>query len=126
MTAITATTTTTIYADSDNGNDKDRDATTDTEQSTTDTETEEETQAEEQTSYLAPTTFHEKGKSASQIISSNIKEIIENQKYVFDNFWYRAIPTKHRILEIEEGIDFGKTDLIQTPEKILELFLKMI
>jgi two-component system, OmpR family, sensor histidine kinase VicK len=76
--------------------------------------------------YLAPTTFHERGKSASQIISSNIKEIIENQKYVFDSFWHRAIPAKHRILEIEEGIDFGKTDLIQTPQRILELFLKMI
>jgi two-component system, OmpR family, sensor histidine kinase VicK len=77
-------------------------------------------------SYLAPTIFHERGKSASQIISSNIKEIIENQKYVFDSFWHRAIPAKHRILEIEEGIDFGKTDLIQTPQRILELFLKMI
>ena len=77
-------------------------------------------------SYLAPTTFHERGKSASQIISSNIKEIIENQKYVFDSFWYRAIPAKHRIIEIEEGIDFGKTDLIQTPQRILELFLRMI
>ena len=76
--------------------------------------------------YLAPATFHEKGKSASQIISSNIKEIIENQKYVFDSFWYRAIPAKHRIIEIEEGIDFGKTDLIQIPQRILELFLKMI
>jgi two-component system, OmpR family, sensor histidine kinase VicK len=79
-----------------------------------------------ESSYLAPATFHEKGKSASQIISSNIKEIIENQKYVFDSFWYRAIPAKHRIIEIEEGIDFGKTDLIQTPERILELFLRMI
>ena len=79
-----------------------------------------------ESSYLAPTTFHERGKSASQIISSNIKEIIENQKYVFDSFWYRAIPAKHRIMEIEEGIDFGKTDLIQTPQRVLELFLKMI
>ena len=79
-----------------------------------------------ESSYLAPTIFHERGKSASQIISSNSKEIIENQKYVFDSFWYRAIPAKHRIIEIEEGIDFGKTDLIQTPQRILELFLKMI
>ena len=79
-----------------------------------------------ESSYLAPTIFHERGKSASQIISSNIKEIIENQKYVFDSFWYRAIPAKDRIIEIEEGIDFGKTDLIQTPQRILELFLKMI
>jgi two-component system, OmpR family, sensor histidine kinase VicK len=79
-----------------------------------------------ESTYLAPATFHERGKSASQIISSNINEIIENQKYVFDSFWYRAIPAKYRIMEIEEGIDFGKTDLIQTPHRVLELFLKMI
>jgi two-component system sensor histidine kinase VicK len=79
-----------------------------------------------ESTYLAPATFHERGKSASQIISSNINEIIENQKYVFDSFWYRAIPAKDRIMEIEEGIDFGKTDLIQTPHRVLELFLKMI
>ena len=58
--------------------------------------------------YLAPATFHEKGKSASQIIYSNIKEMIDNQKYVFDSFWSRAIPAEHRIKEIEEGIDFRK------------------
>ena len=34
--------------------------------------------------YLAPATLHEKGKPASQIIHSNVNEIIEHQKYVFD------------------------------------------
>ena len=29
-------------------------------------------------------------------------------------------------MEIEEDIDFGKTDLIQSPQKIIDLFLKMI
>jgi two-component system, OmpR family, sensor histidine kinase VicK len=28
--------------------------------------------------YLAPATFHEKGKPASQIIYSNVKEIVEH------------------------------------------------
>ena len=36
--------------------------------------------------YLAPATLHEKGKPASQIIYSNVNEIIEHQKYVFDSF----------------------------------------
>ena len=35
------------------------------------------------TGYLAPATFHEAGKSAAQAIYSNVKEIIEHQKYVF-------------------------------------------
>jgi signal transduction histidine kinase len=54
--------------------------------------------------YLAPATYHEKGKPASQIIYSNVNEIIEHQKYVFDSFWDRAIPAEQRIKEIEEGL----------------------
>jgi sugar-specific transcriptional regulator TrmB len=46
--------------------------------------------------YLAPATFHEKGESASQIIYSNVNEIIEHQKYVFDSFWDRGISYDYR------------------------------
>jgi two-component system, OmpR family, sensor histidine kinase VicK len=58
-----------------------------------------------ETEYVAPATIHEKGKSASQIIYSNVNEIIEQQKYVFDTFWDRAIPAEQRIKEIEEGVE---------------------
>ena len=44
--------------------------------------------------YLAPATLHEKGKPASQIIFTNMKEIVEHQRYVFDSFWDRAIPAQ--------------------------------
>jgi two-component system sensor histidine kinase VicK len=67
--------------------------------------------------YLAPASFHEKGKSASQIIYSNVKEMIDNQKYVFESFWSRGIPGEYRIRELEEGIVPEKTDLIQDPQK---------
>jgi two-component system, OmpR family, sensor histidine kinase VicK len=76
--------------------------------------------------YLAPASFHEKGKSASQIIHSNVKEMIDNQKYVFESFWSRGIPSEYRIRELEEGIVPVKTDLIQNPQKTLELFLNLI
>jgi two-component system, OmpR family, sensor histidine kinase VicK len=56
-----------------------------------------------ESAYLAPATFHEKGKPASQIIYSNVKEIVEHQRYVFESFWDRAVPAKQRIKEIEEG-----------------------
>jgi two-component system, OmpR family, sensor histidine kinase VicK len=76
--------------------------------------------------YLAPATAHERGKSASQIIYSNVNEIIEHQRYVFDSFWNRAIPAEGRIKELEEGIDLEKTEVIQSPQKILDMFLDMI
>ena len=70
-----------------------------------------------ETEYLAPATLHEKGKPASQIIYSNVNEIIEHQKYVFDSFWNRAIPAEQRIKEIEEGLAPEFYEIITDPEK---------
>jgi signal transduction histidine kinase len=58
-----------------------------------------------ETGYLAPATLHEKGKPASQIIYSNVKELINHQRYVFDTFWDKAIAGEQRIREIEEDIE---------------------
>ena len=38
----------------------------------------------------------------SQIIYSNVKEIVERQKYIFNTLWNKAIPVIKRIREIEE------------------------
>lgn len=76
--------------------------------------------------YLAPATYHKKGKSASQVIFCNVKEMIGNQKYVFDSFWGRGVPAEYRIRELEEGIDPVTTELIQNPQRTLELFLNLI
>ena len=51
------------------------------------------------TEYIAPATFHERGKPASQIIYSNVKEIVNHQQYVFDTLWNKAIPAEQKIKE---------------------------
>jgi hypothetical protein len=64
-----------------------------------------------ETEYLAYATLVEEGEELQQqpmrpiqqVIYSNVKDIIEQQKYVFDSFWNKAIPAEHRIKEIEEG-----------------------
>ena len=55
------------------------------------------------TEYIAPATF-ERGKPASQMIYSNVKEIINHQQYVFDTLWNKAIPAEQKIKELEEGV----------------------
>jgi hypothetical protein len=72
-----------------------------------------------ETAYLAPATFHEKGKPAAQIIYSNVKEIVDHQKYVFDSFWSRSIPAEQRIREIEEGIVRYETRILENPDEII-------
>jgi len=44
--------------------------------------------------YLAPAIFHEEGKGASQMIYSNVGELVEHQQYVFDTLWNKAIPSE--------------------------------
>lgn len=72
-----------------------------------------------ETAYLAPATFHEEGKPAAQIIYSNVKEVVEHQRYVFDSFWSRAIPAVERIKEIEEGTVRYQTRIIENPDEII-------
>jgi two-component system, OmpR family, sensor histidine kinase VicK len=74
--------------------------------------------------YLAPTTLHEKGKPASQIIYSNVNEVIEYQKYVFDSFWNRAIPAEQRIKKIE-GVIRYETKLILEKDKIIDEIVRI-
>jgi two-component system sensor histidine kinase VicK len=55
--------------------------------------------------YLAPATFHEIEKPASQIIYTNVKEIVEHQRYIFETLWNKSISAKDKIIEIENEIE---------------------
>ncbi|MDQ3838740.1 MAG: ATP-binding protein [Thermoproteota archaeon] len=76
--------------------------------------------------YLAPATFHEKGKSASQIIYSNVKAILEQQHYVFETLWNKAMPAKVKIKELEQGLEPDIIEVIQNPAKTMKLYLELI
>ena len=73
-----------------------------------------------ETGYLAPATFHEAGKPAAQIIYSNVKELIEHQKYIFETLWSKTIPAEQRIREIEEGITRYETVIIDNSDEIVK------
>jgi two-component system, OmpR family, sensor histidine kinase VicK len=70
--------------------------------------------------YLAPVVLFEKGKIAPQIIYSNIKELVEQQQYVFDSFWNRAISAQQKIREIEEGVVPIRTRLLEKKDEIIK------
>jgi two-component system, OmpR family, sensor histidine kinase VicK len=76
--------------------------------------------------YLAPLILYEKGKIASQIIYSNVKELVEQQQYIFDTFWKKAISGEQRIREIEEGIEPSNIQVIQNPRESAELAYNIV
>jgi two-component system sensor histidine kinase VicK len=75
--------------------------------------------------YVAPATFHHKGKPASHIIYSNVKEIVDHQQYVFESFWTRAVPAQQRIKEIEEGVIHYQTKIVDNPDEIIKEISKL-
>jgi len=62
-----------------------------------------------------------------QVIYSNVKDIVDQQKYVFESFWNKAIPAERRITEIEEGfVSSGSTEVIQVPSRTKEIFIDLV
>jgi two-component system, OmpR family, sensor histidine kinase VicK len=75
--------------------------------------------------YIASATLQE-AKLLQQVIYSNVREVLEQQQYVFDSFWNRSSSAELRIKEIEEGVIFGRTEVIQDPKKVRQQFINMI
>jgi signal transduction histidine kinase len=72
----------------------------------------------------APTLVH--GKPLPVLIHSSTKEMIEQQQYIFDNFWNMAIPAVQKIEELEHGIPAARTDVVTDPNKIMDLFINLV
>ena len=75
--------------------------------------------------YLSPATLHEKGKPASQIIYSNVKEIVEHQRYIFETLWNKSIPAKDKIIEIENEIEPEFLEVISDCKKATEIYVEL-
>jgi signal transduction histidine kinase len=67
--------------------------------------------------YIATANLQE-SKPVSHLIHSNVKEIVEQQQFVFNSFWVNAIPAAQRIMEIEEGVQRIETRVLDDAEDI--------
>jgi hypothetical protein len=56
-----------------------------------------------ETEYIAPASLHGKGEPASQIIYTNVKEIVEHQQYLFETLWKKSTSAEEKIRQFEEG-----------------------
>ena len=64
------------------------------------------------------------GKRLTQLIHSNVKAFVEQQRYFFETLWEKAIPAEQRIKEIEEGVPIEKTEVIYGPDNGIRLALE--
>jgi two-component system sensor histidine kinase VicK len=76
--------------------------------------------------YLAPVVLFQKGKLTSEIIHSNVRDFVEQHKYLFETLWTKAIPAQQKIQEIEEGIKQNVIEIIREPIEIQNIFINLI
>ncbi len=76
--------------------------------------------------YLAPVVLFQKGKVTSQIIYSNVREVLEQHKYLFETLWTRAVAAKHKIQEMEDGIKPDFIEIVRDPIEIQNIFINLI
>jgi two-component system, OmpR family, sensor histidine kinase VicK len=70
--------------------------------------------------YMATTVLQE-AKPLTQVIYSNVKEVVEQGQYIFDTLWNAAIPAERKIREIEEGLIRYETRIIENnPDEIIK------
>ena len=69
--------------------------------------------------YMA-TTVLEESKPLTEVIYSNVKEVVEQGQYIFDTLWSSAISAEQKIKEIEEGVTRYGTRIIENPDEVIK------
>jgi phosphatidylserine/phosphatidylglycerophosphate/cardiolipin synthase-like enzyme len=66
------------------------------------------------------------GQIAKNLLISNEPPYIRHYISIFEDLWNKSVPAEQRIKEIEEGVILGKTEVIQNPADIQQLFIDMV
>lgn len=69
--------------------------------------------------YMA-TTILEESSPLTEVIYSNVKEVVEQNQYIFDTLWRSAILADQKIREIEEGVIRYETRIIENPDEVIK------
>jgi signal transduction histidine kinase len=78
------------------------------------------------TEYVATAKLEGEAKPITQTIYSNVKAIIEQHRYFFENLWINSISVEQRIREIEKGIEPIKTEVLENEEEISKRMIDLV
>ena len=62
---------------------------------------------------------------SNNIVYSNDKEIVNHYKYIFEILWSKAIPVEQRTIEVEEGINHSRTEVLKNPHEISDDIIRL-
>jgi two-component system, OmpR family, sensor histidine kinase VicK len=75
--------------------------------------------------YIA-TAIINKAQPVPELIYSSARSVIEQNKYVFDTLWSKAVVAEDRIREIEEGIVRAETRAVKDPVEISQYTMGLV
>jgi two-component system sensor histidine kinase VicK len=77
------------------------------------------------TEYVAPLILFEHRKIAPQAVYSNTKEVVEQQRYLFDNFWRQGVSGEKKIKQIEEEVESEFLEVITNKDDANKILLEL-
>jgi two-component system, OmpR family, sensor histidine kinase VicK len=79
-----------------------------------------------ETEYMASATLQEEQQQpVPQVIYSNVKDLVGQQKYVFESLWNKSIPADQRFREIEDGIEAEIFEVLNNSERVSQILLDL-
>jgi signal transduction histidine kinase len=75
--------------------------------------------------YVAAAIIQEE-QDITQLIFSNVKQIVEQHQHLFETLWSKAVPAEDRIKEIELGIKPDNIETIKDPVRTQNLYLNLV
>lgn len=75
--------------------------------------------------YLATATAHQKEKPVSHAIYSNVRELIDVQKHIFETLWNKSIPGERKIKEIEDGTEPEFLEVMNDSKRSTEIIINL-
>jgi two-component system, OmpR family, sensor histidine kinase VicK len=78
-----------------------------------------------ETEYIATSTLRD-SQPLQQIIYSNVKEVVEQHKYLFETIWDKSISAEQKIKEIEEGLQPDVIEIIRNSSRSKELYQSLV
>ena len=78
-----------------------------------------------ETEYMATTVLQE-SVPLTEVIYSNVREVVEQGQYIFDTLWSTAAPAEQKIKELEEGVERPVIQVITDTRTSISLAFNLI
>ena len=75
--------------------------------------------------YLAPLVQDRREVVASELVYSNMTQIVEHGQQIFDTLWSKSIPSEERLKQIQDGVIPLETKIVDNQDEIINQITRL-